>query len=276
MGPPNGCEKGALSQTPWVCRAVSPGRCPRRRRPLVRRCAPDREALPALPNPPRPPCAGGSRPSAPGPVHVAPLALSTCPDLRPPMGAPVLASHSARRGDPATLARAAGPCRCAAVAPVGSVLRLAPSLSRAATREPGLAGGCLAATGREERSPLGSPLPWRMAGDAGGAWALRQRQGGRVLARGAGPRLRAAPPPLTPPPRRSAWASQGSATWGAARRRSGDGPWNRPDACEASLSGWARLGGPTRWGGSPPGLATWRGGCAPALRSASCQSATQG
>ena len=199
MGPPNGCEKGALSQTLRVCRAVSPGRCPRRRRPPVHRGAVDREALPALPNPPGPPCAGGARLHAPAPIRAASVALSTGPDLCPSMGAPVLTLPSTRRGGPATLARAAGPCPCATVAPVGPVLRLAPSPSRAATREPGPADRITCAE-PDERSPLGSPLPWRMAGDAGGAWAQRQRQGGRVLA--GSRRLRAAPPPLTPPPTR--------------------------------------------------------------------------
>lgn len=58
------------------------------------------------------------------------------------------------------------------------------------------------ATTEKGRSPLGSPLPWGMAGEPGAAWALRRLQGGRVPAQGAArPRLWAAPPPLTPPPR---------------------------------------------------------------------------
>ena len=185
MGPTSDSEKGALLQTCGL-RAVSPGLRPRRRRPPGPRAARTQEGPPALPHPPRPLCAGGSRARASQPVRAASTMLLGCPDLRPSMGAAVLRAVPFRP-----------PCR------VGVPPQLAP-----------VAPGPAVAQGR---SPLRqSPAMQSLAGEPRTAWALRRPQGGRVLA--GGRRLRAAPPPLTPPPRQERTRSACGAPLGGGAR----------------------------------------------------------
>ena len=193
---------------------------------------PEQEGPPALPHPPGPPCAGGSRPSAPAPVRSTLVVLPDSPDLRPSMRAAVLWSPRAQRGGAATPARASGSRAAAPVAAPGPAPRLAGASPRAATREPGPAVRPLCAEPKE-RSPLGSPLQDSgLAGEPGQREAVQRAQGGRVLA--GARRLRAAPPPLTPPPRRSARIPEGWPGWDAGSRTQA--------ACEAPLGGGALAG----------------------------------
>jgi hypothetical protein len=153
----------------------------------------EQEGRPALPHPPQPPCAGGSR-AQPGPRWAGQPRARHPPRRRPRPLHPLLGlrahPHQELRGGAGALVSPAPPGLPCARRPRPAALPL-PTVA-------------------EGRSPLGSPLPWSMAGEPGGACALRRPQGGRVLARGvaARPRLRAAPPPLTPPPRQGAPASR--------------------------------------------------------------------
>ena len=180
---------------------------------------PEQEARPALPYPPRPPCAVGSRPAPSDLAAAVLLALPGSPDPRPSVGAAVLRLHHPQRGGAATPARASGSHAAPPVAPHGPAPRLAGASPCAATREPGSAVRPVCAE-PEERSPLGSPLRCSgIAGEPGQRKAVQQPQGGRVLA--CLRRLRAAPPPLTPPPRRSARIPEGWRTQAACGARAG-------------------------------------------------------
>jgi hypothetical protein len=193
---------------------------------------PEQEARPALPHPLRPPCAGGSRRSAPAPVRSTFVVLPNSPDLRPSVGAVVLRPYHPQRGGAATPARASGCHAAAPVAAPGPAPRLAGASPRAATRKPGPAVRLVCAE-LKERSPLGSPLQGSgLAGEPCQREAVQRGQGGRVLA--CLRRLWAAPPPWTPPPRRSARIPEDWRGW--------DAGWRTQAACEAPLGGGARAG----------------------------------
>ena len=199
-------EKGALMQTLRIC-VRSPGAgaalAPADGVPGPAGWrTPEQEGPPALPHPPGPPCAGGSRASAAAAGCSTFVVLPGCPDLRPSMGAAVLwfsLPSQARRSGAATSARAAGSWGRPAVAASSPAARLAVTGPCAATREPGPAGSRACAE-PEDRSPLGqSPAMLKQAGEPAEGEPRPQRQGGRVLA--SSRLLRAAPPPLTPRPR---------------------------------------------------------------------------
>ena len=193
-GPADRREKGALSQTLRVCRAVSWGGAHPADGDPVRRCAPeqagsalphppcpagpglpDREGRPALPNPPRPPCAGGSRPQPAPPASPLHEALGAGPRW---------ARRRPRRGRrPHPPSPPGSGCRCARPARPRSPVA-------------------------KERSPLGSPLPWGMAGAAPERQALRPPQA--LSSRGAGTPLREG---LTQPPGWRGAAARAAGAW---------------------------------------------------------------
>lgn len=263
-GPAEQGEKGALMQTLRVCVRSPGGRAPLAPADGVPvwRSAPEQEGPPALPYPPQPPCAGGSRQAAPAAVRPTLVVLPGGPDLSPSMGAAVLGPSRVRRGGAATPIHAAGSWARTVIATSSPAARLVLPGPCAATRVPGPASR-LPCMDPEGRSPLGqSPAMRDIAGELAEGEPRPQRQGGRVLA--GSRRLRAAPPPLTPKPRQSARILGGwTASMSVAQGRT-------LVACRASLDGEA----PASVGTAP--VMAERRGCAPATRSTSCQPCSVG